>query len=172
MEMKISLKMRAEDFFNAYLVLRENNHNIINKLENSNSNTEPLYPTMSVDIVCLAFAVELYIKDVYHALGEKTPRKHDILELFQHLPENMRQEIFAHDSISQNPFATRGNIFSVKKPASAYDGFIQQIELISNGFTKWRYSYEFETFKYDTWFAEALIEAMISTANSLRTKPC
>ena len=55
--------MKAEDFFNAYLVLKENNEVLIEKLANSSGKTPEgtkilgTRPAMGVDIVCLAFSV-------------------------------------------------------------------------------------------------------------------
>ena len=126
-------------------------------------------PTLGVNIVCLALAVELYIKDLHFAWCGEAPRGHDILRLFESLPDNIKQKIFSHDSIALNPYATRSStMLSGKRSANAYNGFIEQIKLISDGFVKWRYSYETVTLQYNAWFAEALIKAMISTANKLR----
>lgn len=112
----MSLQTQAENFFNAFEVLRENNETLIDRLANSSEKRlvgEKMLgtrSTMGVDIVCLAFSVELYIKDVHHAIYGKAPRGHKILKLFEELPEQIQQEIFAYDSISQNPFFTRGDI--------------------------------------------------------------
>jgi hypothetical protein len=169
--------MQADDFLNAYLVLKENSKALIERLENNPG--KPLIGTKElgtritggVEIVCLAFSVELYIKDLYCALNVKAPRDHDILKLFEALPEQIRQNIFAHESISQNPFLTRGDIFSTKRfsiESSAYDGFIDQLKAISDGFTKWRYSYESSSLHYDISFALAFIESIKATASEVR----
>ena len=153
----MSIQMQADDFFNAYLVLKENN--------------ETIHPTMGVAIVCLAFSVELHIKDLHLAIKGEAPRGHDILKLFEALPEQIRQEIFAHDSISKNPFITRGDMFSSKRFTGAYrayDGFIDHVKAISNGFEKWRYSYESTTLKYDISFASAFIDALKAAARRAR----
>lgn len=162
------LQTNAEDFLNAFEVLNESNEALINRLSISPGNPSALkafgvFPTGGADIVCLSFSVELYIKDVHFAVKGKVPRGHNILKLFEKLPEQIQQEIFAHDSICQNPFFTRGDIFMTKRITSAYsayDGFIDQIKAISDGFVKWRYSYESTTLRYDTSFALALIESL------------
>ncbi len=174
----MSIQMQADDFFNAYLVLEENNKAFFEKQANS-SETTPIgtnkrdtYPTMGPAIVCLAFSVELYLKDLHYVVRGKALRSHNILELFEELPEQIQQEIFAHDSISQNPFITRGDGFSLKRftsDYSAFDGFIDHIKAISKGFEKWRYSYESTSLQYNNFFAEAFIEAMKSVANRART---
>ena len=173
----MSIQFQAEYFLNAYLVLRDNNEALIEKLDNSQKKSSigakmlGSRPTIGVDIVCLAFSVELYIKDLHYTLEGKAPSGHNILKLFEKLPEQIQQEIFAYDSISQNPFFTRGDIFSTKSftsAYSAYDGFIDQIKAISDGFSKWRYSYESTTLHYDISFALALIESIKSTAGEIR----
>ena len=169
--------MQAEEFFNAYLVLKENNEALIERL--SDSPGKPIIgtkelgtrPTTGVDIVCLAFSVELYIKDLHFAIDGEAPRGHNIRKLFEKLPEQIQQEIFCYDAISQNPFFTRGNILSTNRFASdfsAYDGFLEQIEAISDGFEKWRYSYESAALQYDTSFALAFIESIKSAADEVR----
>lgn len=175
--MSIEIRMQADDFFNAYRVLSESNEVAIDKL--SKLAGKPLVsdkafgslPTMSPSVVCLAFSVELYIKDLYCALKIKAPRSHKILKLYQGLPEHIKQEVFSHDSISENPFVGQGSVFSIKKfnkSYSAYDGFIERIEEISNGFEKWRYSYESAALNYEEWFALAFIEAVKSAADNAR----
>ena len=165
----MSIQVQADDFFNAYLVLKDNNEAMIERL--SNSPGKPLIgtselgtrSTTGVDIVCLAFSVELYIKDLHYAIKGKAPRGHNILKLFEKLPEQIQQEIFDYESISQNPFNTRGDIFSPNRftsEYSAYDGFIDQIKAISDGFEKWRYSYESAALHYDISFALAFIESL------------
>jgi len=173
----VSIQMQADDFFNAYLVLKDNSEAMIERLEKSPG--KPLIATKelgtritgSVEIVCLAFSVELYIKDLHCAIKGKVPRGHDILKLFEALPEEIRQEIFNQDSISQNPFITKGDIFSTKRfssECSAYDGFTDQIKAISDGFTKWRYSYESAALHYDISFALAFIAALKSATDRVR----
>ena len=173
----MSIQMQADDFFNAYLVLKENNEAMIERL--SDSPGKPLIGTKElgtritggVEIVCLAFSLELYIKDLYYALNVKAPRSHKILKLFEELPEQIQKEIFAYDSISQNPFFIRGNMFSTKRferDFSPYDGFIEKLEEINDGFQKWRYSYESAALHYDVSFALALIESIKSAAGKVR----
>lgn len=167
----MSIQMQADDFFNAYSVLKDNNEALMERLKKNQgkhrtgSNELGTRSAMGVDIVCLAFSVELYIKDLHSAVNGKAPRGHNILKLFEKLPENIQQEIFSYDSINQNPFNTRSDIFSTNRFTnfySAYDGFIDQIKSISDGFEKWRYSYESATLNYNISFALALIEAIKS----------
>lgn|GEM_PF-1310929 len=173
----MKIQFKAEDFFNAYLILKANNEAFIDsQAKNPSSSLKKIktigaHPAMGVDIVCLAFSVELYIKDLHYAIKGKTPRGHNILKLFEGLPKHIRQVIFAHDSISQNPFITRGDIFSVNRfndTYTAYDRFVDQIKSISDGFEKWRYSYESGSLHYDVSFALVFIEVIKSVAGKVR----
>lgn len=173
------IRMQAGDFFNAYLVLKESNEAMMDKLEKLSG--KPLisetafgaFPVMNPSIVCLAFSVELYVKDIYSELNIKLPKGrdgHNIWKLFEKLPDQVQQEIFAHDSIGQNTFATRGDIFSTKRFTSPYDGFVYQIKAISEAFVEWRYSYEKGTLEYNEGFALALIEAVKSVSDNTRRR--
>jgi hypothetical protein len=157
--MSWKIRAQADDFFNAYQVLQEHTENVS-------------LTTLGPAVVNLAFAVELYIKELHHVLNKKPPRGkdgHNILKLFEGLPPDVRQQIFAHDSFSQHPFVTHANIFSAGK-LSAYEGFISQIDAISDAFEKWRYSYESTTLHYESSFALAFIEAVKSTTNNTRAQ--
>lgn len=111
------VRVQADDSFNAYRVLKESNEDLINKLEKLAG--KPLVSatafgsvsTMGIDIVCLAFSLELYIKDLFFVINGKAPRGHNIYKLYEKLPENIKLEIFNHESISQNPFHTRAVFF-------------------------------------------------------------
>lgn len=135
---------------------------------------EPLtLPTFGVDIVCLAFSVELYLKALYKTLKLEIPRKHNIRELFDGLPERVRGEIFESDVICQNPFHTRGNIMLAdrfSKNFKPYDGFLYEVDAISKGFEEWRYSYEYLPLRYNTSFALDFIEAIKSVAEKKRRR--
>ena len=66
-------------------------------------NLVPFVPfgTVIIKLVCLSFSVELYIKDVHYTLEGKAPRGHDILKLFEKLPDEFQQEIFTYHYISE-----------------------------------------------------------------------
>tara|TARA_R100000005_G_scaffold96726_1_gene86832 strand:- start:18068 stop:18553 length:486 start_codon:yes stop_codon:yes gene_type:complete len=150
------IRIQADDFFNAYKVLKNHNELIVGP-----------------SVVCLAFSLELYFKELHSVLKGKAPRGHDIIKLFEMLPSQIKQEIFAHDSIRQNPFNTRGNIFSPKlydKAYTPYDRFVDQIKTISNGFKEWRYAHEKQILKYEESFALALIESVKSASDAARAR--
>ena len=74
------LQFQAEHFYNAFKVLQANNEALIDRLENSltvpsQKSALGIEPTMGVEVVCLAFSVELYIKDVHHAIDGKKVRQ-------------------------------------------------------------------------------------------------
>ena len=110
---------------------------------------------MGVDIVCLAFSVELYIKDLHLAIVRKVPRGHNIFKLFKKLPEQVQQEVSAHPSIANYGWSS--------------SQFEKEIRDISDGFEKWRYSHEVTTVRYNIYFALVFIEAIKFTASSART---
>ena len=94
------IRMQADDFFKAHEVLTEH------------FTSAPPVAGIGPSVVCLAFSIELYFKDLYDALKIKPPRGkdgHDILKLFEELPENIQQEIFSHGEIgTQNPWVVFG----------------------------------------------------------------
>lgn len=168
--------MQADDFFNAYRALSANNEALFAKIEKANSKVkvEDL-PASAPSVVCLAFAAELYLKDLHYLLSGKAPKGHNLLKLFRRLPQKAQQQIFDHPSICGNHFIARGPTFSPKKYSrsySAHEGFTDHIEAMSNGFEKWRYSYESTTLRYETWFVLALIEAIKFISDEERIKQC
>ena len=175
----MSIQAQADYFFNAYFVLHENNEDMIEVLAKLpqetliGGRTPDVHPTIGVDIVCLAFSLELYIKDLHYAIEGEARRGHNIFNLFNDLPDKIKEEIFSYESISQNPFMTRGDISSTKRFSSsygAYNGFIDQMKLISDGFEKWRYSYESMALSYDISFALAFIAAIKSVTGKVRNQ--
>lgn len=156
-ETKIFLKENAEHFLNAFHILRESNDALINKLSNPPVSTSEVkafgtLPTMGVDIVCLAFSVELYIKDLHYAITQKAPRGHNILTLFRKLPERAQQQIFKYPSVS--------------KYGWSFSEFEREIAAVSDGFEKWRYSHESRAIRYNIYFALVFIEAVKFVAAS------
>ena len=151
------LEQQAGDFFNAYEVLMESNQALIDKHSNSTDtpSLEKAFgtrPTMSVAIVCLAFSVELYIKYLHYKITKESPRGHDILKLFLNLPESVQQRIFTYHSIA--------------KYGWNFSQFKNEIQAISDGFKKWRYSHEYTSLQYNNYFALVFIEAIKSVAAS------
>ena len=157
----MSLQIQAEHFFNAYEVLKESNETLIDRLANSTGKppAEKIFgarPTMGVEIVCLAFSVELYIKNLHFAITSEAPRAHNILALFKGLPERTQQEVFTYHSIA--------------KYGWNFSEFKKEIRAISDGFEKWRYSYEVTTVRYNNYFALVFMEALKSAAASERSR--
>jgi hypothetical protein len=155
------IQEQAEHFFNAFEVLRESNELLIDNLANSSATPQAgkkfgLCPTMGVEIVCLAFSVELYIKGLHYAITNEAPRGHNILALFKKLPEKIQQEVFSFRSISEYGWS--------------FPEFEKQIEAISDSFEKWRYAYEVTTIRYNSYFALVFIEAIKSATASERSR--
>ena len=150
------IRLQADDFFAAYQTLKDGN-----------------LPMASPVVVNLAFAIELYIKDLHYLVSGNVPRGHNILRLHKKLPEEVRLQIFNHEAIRLNPFHVRGNIFSPKLYSKSYtpeERFLDQLKAISDGFEKWRYSYESTPLNYDEGFALALIEALKFVADGKRVQ--
>ena len=153
------LQEQAEDFFNAYEVLKESNETLIARLSNSvdkrpDAKMFGTRAAMGVDVVCLAFSVELYIKNLHYVITSEAPRGHNILALFEDLPEATQQEIFIHHSIAKYGW----NLSEFK----------EEIRAISDGFEKWRYSYEVPTVRYNSYFALVFVEAVRTAADRIR----
>lgn len=185
--MSLVIKMQADDFFNAYRVLRESDKTMMDKLADLNG--KPLlsstalgsFSTGSAGVVCLAFSVELYIKDLHFIVNGEVPRGHNILELFRMLPKGIQEEIRNYFSIqnvinfySMQKFSLYTPTDKSKRPIT--DALELKIYSISEAFEKWRYSYESmfpdsdkgNSLKYDIGFALAFIEAVKSVADSKR----
>ncbi len=144
------LAIHAQDFLNAYEILRESNDTLIEQTKDCAAKEcdQTAYgtrPAMGVDIVCLAFSVELHLKELHRAVTGKVPRGHNIARIFKDLPESVRNDVVSHHSISQYGWS---------------DAQIErELLAISDGFEKWRYAYESTTLRYNNYFAKVLIEA-------------
>ncbi|WP_158278665.1 HEPN domain-containing protein [Rhodohalobacter mucosus] len=153
------IQQEAEHFYNSYLILKENRESLIQQKSISTNKVEKIsnfghYPTMGVEIVCLSFSVELYIKSLHYVVSQDVPRGHNILSLFRKLPNHIQEELFC------NP--------SVEKYGWDFDEFEEMIYTISDSFEKWRYSYESTSLKYNSYFALVFVEAIRNTIKSVR----
>lgn len=172
----MSSRFQADLFFNSFKVLRANDaaflaHNVAAAVNLETQSSGPI-PTVGVSVVCLAFSVELYIKDVYFALGKKPPRGHNIIKLYKSLPKLVRRQIFFHPSIISNPWAVSHPLFSPQfLNRCPYKGFFYQLKDISKGFEQWRYSYESTSLRYNDGFASAFIDAVKDSADKIRERP-
>ncbi|WP_417455296.1 HEPN domain-containing protein [Kiloniella sp.] len=162
------VKYQADDFFEAYQVLKKHNK------------------FGSPSVVNLAFAVELYIKDLHFTLLGNIPRGHNILELYRELPDGIKQEIrsfpavqkgisFYSMQLSRRYVSEDKNkqLFTMHVPEDKNEQPItdileQQIYKISDAFVTWRYAHEKSNLRYDEGFALAFIEAVVSTTNKVR----
>ena len=155
----MAITSQEEFFLNAYYVLdlnalelqrtreeRAKEHN----LKNPEKNVQEIgYPTDLqtgvADFVCLAFAVELYLKAVFEVLGKKQ-RGHNIRKIFEKLPEEAQQEIF--------------NIHMKNVHQATLEHYKERMDVISDGFEKFRYSHEHQSLTYHKRFALEMINAM------------
>jgi hypothetical protein len=146
----MTMNMHAQDFLNAFEILRESNEALTNGLSSASdgSSGEKAFgtlPAMGVEVVCLAFSVELHMKYLHSVISKKTPRGHNILALFKALPDWGKRAIIDHPSIAKYAWTDK-----------QFEG---ELRAISDGFEKWRYAYESNTLRYNSYFALVLIEA-------------
>ena len=144
------LATQAQDFLNAYEILRESNDVLIIRQAADEGKLPSgtvfgTRPAMGIDVVCLAFSVELHLKDLHYAVSGTAPRGHNIARLFRTLPEPIQKEVVSHHSIAQYGWNDAG----IEK----------ELQEISQGFEKWRYAYESTSLRYNSYFALVLIEA-------------
>lgn len=153
------IQNQADMFFNAFEILQESDE-VFAQFANS-PDTAPVgkkfgrFSTMQVEVVCLSLSVELYVKALHTAIFNDLAHGHNILELFRKLPENVQQTIFSFPSIS--------------KYGWNFSQFEEEIKAISNSFTQWRYSYEVNSLRFNTYFAKVFVEALISSIDSLHS---
>lgn len=163
----MAISSQAEYFLNAFYILKRNasaleaiqtqraqEHNA----KNPNANVQAIgnsgdLQTGVVDFVCLAFAVELYLKAVFEILGSKK-RGHKIHELFNKLPSDIQNTIF--------------RIHMQNVHGATLDSYKKQMRIIRNGFEEFRYSYEYKELSYHTGFALKMIDAMRQVISETR----
>ncbi len=155
------LATHAQDFLNAYEILRESNDALIVRQAGGEGKLSSgmafgARPAMGIDVVCLAFSVELHLKDLHYAVSGKAPRGHNIARLFRTLPETIQQEVVSHHSIAKYGW----NDKEIEK----------ELQDISQGFEEWRYAYESASLRYNNYFALVLIEATRFVASLRRRK--
>ena len=168
------IKVQADDFFNAFRILNESDKVLMERLSQDKGtpiDTSKAFGSHVANvpsIVCLSFALELYLKALIYLTTKKSYKSHNILNLFNKLPNKEKMEIFEHKKICENPFITRGAKFSMRKfqhDFTPYEGFKEQLASISKAFQDWRYSHEKGAVSYDVSLALTVIEAIKSATN-------
>ena len=144
------LYTHAQDFLNSYRILRESNEVFVDRQKGGiekdfSTMAFGALPAMGVDVVCLAFSVELHLKELHRVVSGKIPKGHNIAKLFGRLPTEIQKEVTSHNSIARYGWDNKR--------------FEWELRAISDGFEKWRYAYENTTLQYNSYFAEVLIEA-------------
>lgn len=153
-------QFEAQSYFNAYELLAKNNQAFLDQeLAKKESGVRQ---TLRTDIVCLAFSLELFLKDLHAALGIKPKKEHKILGLFDHLPEKIQEEIFQYHP--ENYFIAASFMYPGKTPL---DKFKSKIRHYSDSFVKWRYSHEHSALQYEPTFAVDLIKAITKVTNRI-----
>lgn len=156
------LAIHAQDFLNAYEILKESNEALIDgKCDGDRQgHVKGAYgklPAMGIDVVCLAFSVELHLKELHRVVTGNAPKGHNIAKLFRTLPESVQAELASHESIANYGWSD--------------EQLDRELRAISDGFEKWRYAYESTSIRYNSYFAEVLIEAsrFVASKKAVRT---
>ena len=155
---------QAEGFFNAYELLTKNNQAYMEQ-EASEKNSTSIRQTFKTDIVCLAFALELFLKDLYFVVNGVPLSGHKIHKLFDQLTEEIQEEIFQHHP--ENYFITACFMYPGKSPL---DKFKSKIRHYGDGFVKWRYSHEHLALFYETSFVVGLIQSITKVTSRICTE--
>lgn len=145
-------QFEAEGFLNAYELLTQNNRHFMDQA--ASGKNSGARQTLRADVVCLAFSLELFLKDLHFALNRGKVGGHRIIELFNELPEEIQLEIVEHHTCKN------GSLFFGSLAKSPLDKFKTKLDEINNSFVKWRYSHEFSTLRYDIGFVTELIEVI------------
>jgi hypothetical protein len=153
-------QFEAQSYFNAYELLNNNNR-VFMEQEASKKNCD-VHQTLRTDIVCLAFSLELFLKDLYFVVHGKTLTGHKAHDLFAQLPEKIQEEIFSHHP--ENYFIAASFMYAGKTPL---DKFKSKIHHYGDAFVKWRYSHEYTALDYEPSFAVDLIKAITKVANRI-----
>ena len=151
------LSTYAQDFLNAYGILKDSNDALIERMSGGEVKVgaETAFgtrPAMGIEVVCLAFSVELHLKELHRVMSGKIPRGHNIAKLFRTLPAAVQEEVCSHRAIARYGWND--------------SQFENELLAISDGFEKWRYAYESVALWYNSYFAEVLIEASQFVATS------
>lgn len=154
-----SCRFQADAYYNAAHIIGENDISISKKV--SLGDTSSIRQTVGVSITLLAFAVELYTKDLHFAIYGEAPQEHNILTLFEKLPEDIQKIILSDFSIN----TYRGGINLISSRAKTPMDCLKDI---SRSFEEWRYAYEKTTLRYEIGFALILIEVIKKIADSTR----
>lgn len=153
-------QFEAQSYFNAYELMSKNNQAFLEQ-EASKIDTG-VRQTLRADVVCLAFALELYLKDLYFVVTGEPLIGHKTHELFDKLPEEIQKEIFLHHP--ENHFITKCFMYQGKTPL---DKFKSKIRQYGDAFVKWRYSHEHTALQYESSFAVNLIKSIIKVTNRI-----
>lgn len=89
------LSIHAQGFLNAYEILRESNDALISTY--ADGATETAYgslPAMGINVVCLAFSVELHLKELHRIVSQAHLNGHNISNLSMVCPTMLKRKLF------------------------------------------------------------------------------
>lgn len=153
-------QFEAQSYFNAYELLNKNNQAFLE--QEASRKDAGVHQTLRTDVVCLAFALELFLKDLYFVTNRKIVKGHKIHELFNQLSEEIQEEIFLHHP--ENYFIAASFMYPGKTPL---DKFKSKIHHYGDAFVKWRYSHEHKALHYESSFVVDLIKSITKVTNRI-----
>lgn len=146
-------QFEAQSYLNAYELLAKNNQAFME--QEISKKDVGVRQTLRADVVCLAFALELFLKDLYFVVNGEALTGHKIHELFDQLPEEIQEKIFQHHP--ENYFVAASFMYPGETPL---DKFKSKIRHYGDSFVKWRYSHEYTALQYEPSFAIDLIKSI------------
>lgn len=153
-------QFEAQSYFNAYELLAKNNQAFMDQEHARKDNG--VRQTSRTDVVCLAFALELFLKDLYFVANGEPLKGHKIHELFGRLSEEIQEEIFQHHP--ENYFIAASFMYPGKTPL---DKFKSKIRHYGDSFVRWRYSHEHAALHYEPSFIIDFIKAITKITNRI-----
>jgi hypothetical protein len=157
----------ARDFYIAYRVLSESNDRVLATIVSDNPfsvsprmmerlKSGELKQVYNAQIVCLAFALELYLKAVLvHSVGN-VPRTHNLSCLFQKVPTDIRAKIIEE--------------LQTRMPEISEKVFDSNVQAIAEAFDEWRYVFENGQAAFMPAFGMNLAEALSKIIKELKVK--
>jgi len=130
---------------------------VIWKSQNVNMSTEDNFsaPLLTPHVVCLAFALELYLKSLfYFTSGKSSGPQHSLVKLFNGISADAQAEVktyWLNDPLTTLERQTRASISGTPE-----DTFEIMLAYNDRAFERWRYIYESES----GWTGPGLVRAV------------
>lgn len=150
--------LAAKEFLDAFYVLSENNRRVRAEIAKSNPcsispdamrrlKSGELKQTSIPDVMCLAFAIELYLKSLILKLSAIPATGHSLVKLYEHLPASAQSSIFSRTAQTFGGLLTEAT-------------FAENLASIDKAFVEWRYMFEKGRADFKPSFAHGLALAV------------